>query len=199
MTDSAEDGARQSSPLLWLVPLLGVAMTLAAALWLRRRLRRRKAGRGVRHRAGPQRRLDEELVKPVLASPAEAPVCLAKSVLEHGRFTANPEYDWGAGLAPFAGPFAGPFAAIRAEWIELEHEIGEGCFGKVFRGRLARPGGRSPEPVAVKALKSAAGPAAHDDLLQEAEIMASFSHENILSLKGIVNGTSSPYRLNKMK
>ncbi|EFX87321.1 hypothetical protein DAPPUDRAFT_4188, partial [Daphnia pulex] len=41
--------------------------------------------------------------------------------------------------------------------------------------------------VAVKVLKAAAGPAAQEDLLQEAEIMVSFSHPNILSLKGIPN------------
>jgi serine/threonine protein kinase len=49
------------------------------------------------------------------------------------------------------------------------------------------------EAVAVKVLKAAAGPAAQDDLLQEAEIMVSFSHPNILSLKGIViNGKNKP-------
>ena len=38
--------------------------------------------------------------------------------------------------------------------------------------------------------KGAAGPSAQEELLQEAEIMASFSHSNILALKGIVlNGT----------
>ncbi len=88
------------------------------------------------------------------------------------------------------------------EWIEIQEEIGEGCFGKVFRGRLRRPDAsqlpldpayinlESSEAVAIKVLKvSSSGissTTAQQDILREAEIMTSFSHENILSLRGIV-------------
>ena len=88
------------------------------------------------------------------------------------------------------------------EWIELESELGEGCFGKVFRGRLRRPDSSLPtdpsyinvdlssQAVAIKILKSPppgiASATAQRDLLREAETMASFSHENILTLHGIV-------------
>ena len=48
------------------------------------------------------------------------------------------------------------------------------------------------EPVAVKVLKAAAGAQAQQDLLHEAEIMGSFQHGNILSLRGIVvNGLTN--------
>ena len=53
--------------------------------------------------------------------------------------------------------------------------------------------GRPAEDVAVKVLKAGAGPQAQEDLLREAEIMRSFHHRNILSLRGIVvNGTFNP-------
>lgn len=94
------------------------------------------------------------------------------------------------------------------EWVELEHEIGEGCFGKVFSGRLRRPDSSLPpadpsyikvdnsQAVAIKVLKTpSAGitsTSAERELLQEARTMASFSHENILTLHGIViNGKIS--------
>lgn len=88
------------------------------------------------------------------------------------------------------------------EWIELEQEIGEGCFGKVFRGRLRRPESSLPpsdpsyikvdnsQAVAIKVLKTPspgiASITAERELLREARTMASFSHENILTLHGIV-------------
>ena len=93
------------------------------------------------------------------------------------------------------------------EWIELQEEIGEGCFGKVFRGRLRRPDSspsptdpayinlESGEAVAIKVLKNPSAISStttQQELLQEAEIMAKFSHDNILSLRGVViNGTVS--------
>jgi hypothetical protein len=154
----------------------------------------------------------------LLPAAGEMPVCLTKNVLHQERFTNNPEYDWngdqgstGSGADTSQLLQANnngssqdnqfkPFVIIRPEWIELKQEIGEGCFGKVFRGSLRRPSRRNAqeeeeqeeqnhfddEAVAVKVLKAAAGPAAQEDLLQEAEIMVSFSHPNILSLKGIV-------------
>ncbi|KAI9563216.1 hypothetical protein GHT06_010674 [Daphnia sinensis] len=88
------------------------------------------------------------------------------------------------------------------EWIELEQEIGEGCFGKVFSGRLRRPESSLPpsdpsyikvdssQAVAIKVLKAPssgiASTTTERELLREARTMASFSHENILTLHGIV-------------
>lgn len=119
---------------------------------------------------------------------------------------ANPEYDWNgteqhqvdpllSNRDPAGSPTNDQFKAfhiIRPDWIKLEQEIGEGCFGKVYRGSLITSG--SPENVAVKVLKGAAGPSAQEELLQEAEIMASFSHSNILALKGIVLNGMLPRR-----
>jgi len=80
------------------------------------------------------------------------------------------------------------------EWIQLEEEIGQGCFGQVYRGRYCRPGASSSDPpicdeaVAVKVPKSnkAIGREAESDLYREALIMAEFSHPNILAIRGVV-------------
>ena len=88
------------------------------------------------------------------------------------------------------------------ESIELQEEIGEGCFGKVYLGRLRCPNSVATsssssyinvdnrEKVAVKVLKvssiGSTAAVAQEELLREAKIMAEFSHENILSLRGVV-------------
>jgi len=85
------------------------------------------------------------------------------------------------------------------EWIQLEEEIGQGCFGQVYRGRYRRPGESSSDPplcdeaVAVKVLKSStAGREAERELFREAQMMSGFSHPNILAVRGVViNGTES--------
>ncbi|XP_046385492.1 tyrosine-protein kinase transmembrane receptor Ror-like isoform X2 [Ischnura elegans] len=92
-------------------------------------------------------------------------------------------------------------------------EIGEGCFGKVYRGELKNscrhkflPGSTCPAHngtqatsqrsqsnctggpliVAVKVLKESASREAEEDFMREVEIMSAFQHENILSLIGVV-------------
>ena len=172
-------------------------MLLTGIIWLRRR----RLGKKSRRAASSVIVETREASSSGKPSIGEMPVCLTKNVLQQERFTNNPEYDWNADgtdrgstgsdttqLLQPSDQFK-PFVIIRPDWIELKQEIGEGCFGKVFRGSLRRPDPArqfDDEAVAVKVLKAAAGPAAQEDLLQEAEIMASFSHPNILSLKGIV-------------
>ena len=79
------------------------------------------------------------------------------------------------------------------EWIHLEEEIGQGCFGQVYRGRYRRPGASSTDPplcdetVAIKILKNdSAGREAERQLYREALTMAEFSHPNILAVRGVV-------------
>lgn len=72
------------------------------------------------------------------------------------------------------------------EWIKLEEEIGQGCFGLVYRGRYQRPGAADYETVAVKVLKTNNRAADESELIREAQTMAIFSHPNILAALGIV-------------
>lgn len=62
--------------------------------------------------------------------------------------------------------------------IQILKQIGQGCFGKVFRGEL-----KSGEAVAVKIMKREhAGEA-----LKEVETMSGFTHDNILKMIGIAS------------
>ncbi|CAH2265203.1 jg19764 [Pararge aegeria aegeria] len=63
-------------------------------------------------------------------------------------------------------------------------EVGEGCFGKVYKGVLR--GISAEEIVAIKVLKEIAGRSAEQDFMREVNIMSAFRHPNILSLIGVV-------------
>ncbi|XP_072936324.1 tyrosine-protein kinase transmembrane receptor Ror-like isoform X2 [Epargyreus clarus] len=63
-------------------------------------------------------------------------------------------------------------------------EVGEGCFGKVFKGVLRNTTGE--QVVAIKVLKESAGRSAEDDFVREVSIMSAFRHPNILALIGVV-------------
>lgn len=67
-------------------------------------------------------------------------------------------------------------------------------FFSFFTGELCL--GDSPkEIVAIKVLKETASREAEEDFMREVDIMSTFGHRNILSLKGVVlrEGSSSPW------
>jgi eukaryotic-like serine/threonine-protein kinase len=72
---------------------------------------------------------------------------------------------------------------VRSEDYSLEQMLGAGGMGKVYRG-LERPTGRT---VAVKALRKLrqGDPRAVDQFVQEAKILATLRHPNIVKLHGI--------------
>lgn len=130
-------------------------------------------------------------------------LCCIEAVrqLPTDSMVSNPMYT-PAGLVQSSEKFEGSLILLR-EWIELEDEIGEGFFGKVYRGRFKRNGDPSDlayinldgdELVAVKKLKPV-NPSAlnslNDELIREASTVASFSHPNILAFRGVVfNGNA---------
>ena len=63
-----------------------------------------------------------------------------------------------------------------------------------FTGELCL-GDSSKEIVAIKVLKETASREAEEDFMREVDIMSTFGHRNILSLKGVVlrEGSSSPW------
>ncbi|XP_045033323.1 tyrosine-protein kinase transmembrane receptor Ror isoform X2 [Daphnia magna] len=124
---------------------------------------------------------------------------LGRNVVQNKSLATNMNHVENADAEPGTGHLT---LFLLREWIELEQEIGEGCFGKVFRGRLRRPDSsllpsdpsyihvESNQAVAIKVLKTPS-PAissgtADREFLREAETVASFSHENILALHGVV-------------
>ena len=125
-------------------------------------------------------------------------VRLSRNIFHPESYTSNTNYK-SVDLVTSHNVITTQSLFLLREWIELQDEIGEGCFGKVFRGRLRRPDTsltdpayinlESSEAVAIKVLKNPSGicsTTTQQDLLQEAEIMAKFKHENILSLRGVV-------------
>jgi len=70
--------------------------------------------------------------------------------------------------------------------IRFTREIGEGSFGKVYRGQLVGYyRGNSITDVVIKTLKSNAAPKMQNDFRHEIEMKTSLKHANVLSLLGI--------------
>nr|XP_012136036.1 PREDICTED: muscle, skeletal receptor tyrosine protein kinase-like isoform X3 [Megachile rotundata] len=112
------------------------------------------------------------------------PMNLKKGVLLPNKYTPNPQY--------FSCPSPG-VPILQRESLVLLQNIGEGCFGKVYKGELYV--GDLTEVVAIKVLKETASREVEEDFMREVDNMSSFNHPNILSLKGVVrrDGNSSPW------
>ncbi|XP_013784786.1 tyrosine-protein kinase transmembrane receptor Ror-like [Limulus polyphemus] len=74
---------------------------------------------------------------------------------------------------------------IPGESITFQETVGEGCFGKVYKGIYIQDSGIAV-PVAVKVLKDNLSSEVESDFEREVEAMSTFDHENILKLLGVV-------------
>ncbi|XP_044266348.1 tyrosine-protein kinase transmembrane receptor Ror-like isoform X2 [Tribolium madens] len=113
-----------------------------------------------------------------------SPINLKHSLLMAERYAPNPQYSACSGTG---------VPLLRKETLKFISEIGEGCFGKVYKGELLTEGTDQVEIVAIKVLKENATREAEEDFIREVEIMSAFRHDNILSLLGmVVRGVVSP-------
>lgn len=103
------------------------------------------------------------------------PINLKKGLLLANKYTPNPQY------FNCASP---EVPILQRESLVFVQDIGEGCFGKVYKGEFCT--GNSKEIVAIKVLKDSASREAEEDFMREVDIMSTFRHRNILSLKGVV-------------
>ncbi|XP_043589544.1 tyrosine-protein kinase transmembrane receptor Ror-like isoform X3 [Bombus pyrosoma] len=112
------------------------------------------------------------------------PMNLKKGLLLANKYTPNPQY------FSCASP---EVPILQRESLVFLEDIGEGCFGKVYKGESCV--GDSKEIVAIKVLKESASREAEEDFMREVDIMSTFGHKNILSLKGVVlrEGNNSPW------
>ncbi|CAK9820474.1 Tyrosine-protein kinase transmembrane receptor Ror [Anthophora plagiata] len=112
------------------------------------------------------------------------PMNLKKGLLLANKYTPNPQY------FSCASP---EVPILQRDSLVFLQDIGEGCFGKVYKGELCT--GDSKEIVAIKVLKDTASREAEEDFMREVDIMSTFGHRNILSLKGVVlrEGNNSPW------
>lgn len=121
----------------------------------------------------------------------QTPCSLSKGPLGSDLFLPNPQYSVGMTALGPLGPLGlgeqgqQPVVAIISRHALALHEnIGEGCFGKVFRGQLRSPDGE--QTVAVKVLKESATREAEEDFMREVEVMSGFQHPHILRLIGVL-------------
>ena len=83
------------------------------------------------------------------------------------------------------------FYVVRSK-VKLDEKLGSGHFGDVYRGRLLPKG----TPVAVKTLKQNVGANVKEKFLEEAEIMKSCDHCNVIKLIGVCSD-DEPYYICK--
>ncbi|XP_037894224.1 tyrosine-protein kinase transmembrane receptor Ror [Glossina fuscipes] len=69
--------------------------------------------------------------------------------------------------------------------VEFVEELGEGAFGKVYKGQLVSAGGDKTF-VAVKALKENASYKTQQDFRREIELISDLKHDNIVCILGVV-------------
>ncbi|XP_076249168.1 tyrosine-protein kinase transmembrane receptor Ror [Calliopsis andreniformis] len=71
--------------------------------------------------------------------------------------------------------------------VVLLQELGEGAFGKVYKGEL-QTGNKCESPiyVAVKTLKENASPKTQSDFKREVDLMTDLRHPNIICLLGVI-------------
>ncbi|KAL3212174.1 hypothetical protein MRX96_051896 [Rhipicephalus microplus] len=76
---------------------------------------------------------------------------------------------------------------VPAARIRFLEELGEGAFGKVYRGEMlpAKRDCSAPVPVAIKTLKENAAMKTQQDFQREAELMSDLQHRNIVCLLGV--------------
>ncbi|RWS26336.1 BDNF/NT-3 growth factors receptor-like protein, partial [Leptotrombidium deliense] len=79
---------------------------------------------------------------------------------------------------------------LAVDKINILEEIGEGCFGKVYKGLYTTEESETIQ-VAIKMLKDGIGPEGQSDFEREVEILSTFRHQNIVKLIGIWNGHNS--------
>ncbi|KAG7208766.1 hypothetical protein KM043_014960 [Ampulex compressa] len=103
------------------------------------------------------------------------PMNLKKGLLLANKYTPNPQY------FTCSSP---EVPILQRDCLVFLHDIGEGCFGKVYKGELYNED--TKEIVAIKVLKDSASREAAEDFMREVDIMSTFGHRNILSLKGVV-------------
>ncbi|KAF0302853.1 Tyrosine-protein kinase transmembrane receptor Ror [Amphibalanus amphitrite] len=145
-----------------------LVLLIIAVCWRRRCVK--KAG----SRAA-KRKLDETKLT--------MPITITENIDLDDRVHSNPNYYH---ESPSTSPLATmKVAHILKEQIANMSEIGQGQFGKVYKG-VYRPADGEPVNVAVKLLKETANVELQEDFIREVEIMASCQHGNIVSLLGVL-------------
>uniref|UniRef100_W8ACP5 Tyrosine-protein kinase receptor n=2 Tax=Ceratitis capitata TaxID=7213 RepID=W8ACP5_CERCA len=104
----------------------------------------------------------------------------AFSTASHGTlYTGGPLSDADIALLPH----------INWSQLTILNFLGSGAFGEVYEGLIKHANSEEQEKVAIKSLRKGATEFA--ELLQEAQLMSNFKHENIVQLIGVCFDTES--------
>ncbi|KAM8715275.1 hypothetical protein ACLKA7_002343 [Drosophila subpalustris] len=69
--------------------------------------------------------------------------------------------------------------------VEFFEELGEGAFGKVYKGQLRQPNKKTVN-VAIKALKENASVKTQQDFRREIDLISDLKHQNIVCILGVI-------------
>lgn len=83
------------------------------------------------------------------------------------------------------GPNLTKLRIIKVEELRISGLLGMGEFASVYKGTWAPPSSGRKNMVAIKILKKMTGPESSKDFLEEASLMATLEHTNILKLQAI--------------
>ena len=119
------------------------------------------------------------------------------NIMQDQKYVLNPEYTK-AKVNNFSNSLAIPenFSILNSKQIKYVSQLGQGNFGIVFKGRAYGLKDDTEEEidVAVKTLKEEASSVIVQNFIDEAKLMFSFDHPNILKIHGVCM-SEMPYQL----
>ncbi|XP_025424056.1 tyrosine-protein kinase transmembrane receptor Ror-like [Sipha flava] len=126
--------------------------------------------------------------------PKSLVVPLMKGMIQDECYALNPQYAAPSPAVDAKNTILIPY--LSKSCISSMQEIGQGYFGKVYKGVLRHNDGKL-ETVAIKVLKDHTNAEAKEDFMREVEIMTYFRHPNILTLIGVCpqEDVSSPWMI----
>ena len=111
------------------------------------------------------------------------------NIMSEEKYCCNPDYTMQVSSVPSAPStvvIPDSFLHIDKEKITYVSQLGQGNFGVVFKGKaIGVVDGKEEVEVAVKTLKEEAAAEMVSSFVEEAKLMFSFDHPNILSIYGV--------------
>ncbi len=120
---------------------------------------------------------------------APSPQSVSTDTVKNVAFTPNDQY---YRLNPKVADTITTFKQIPKAHIEYVKQLGQGCFGMVFKGKWKSFEGTETY-VAIKTLKEDNNDGI-EEFVNEAKLMFSFDHDNIVQILGVCM-TTTPYYL----
>ncbi|XP_064607266.1 inactive tyrosine-protein kinase transmembrane receptor ROR1-like isoform X2 [Liolophura sinensis] len=89
-------------------------------------------------------------------------------------------------LSPLTGKSGSRIKEIPLQQIRFVQELGEGTYGKVYRGEaLGLQPGNAPVRVTIKTLKETSSPKVQNDFRREVDLMTELRHPSVVCLLGV--------------